>query len=369
MSSDAPSHAPSPSLTTLPGSWPRFRQLWSQYGLGDVFTVFLLGMLVLIIDNTSPHMRVLSAQELQSDMYNFPLLDSIVSNTWLFVISILLPTVVMLVFFYFRFRQPGSLIELRVLAVSFAATIFLTMSLTRFGKKYTGEARPNFVQATGYDSNTGTYSHPEAVSDAFQGFPSGHASRTFAGLGFLSLYLYYNLYCFWRLGGREDGDGILVESGLLLSERSASNSRSRRDRWDEYASPKENQLWLLILCFSPLWLALYVALTRVRDYHHFYADITAGAALGMAMAVAGFKMMYLARKGEWRNIGGADAAAESSAVGEEQQISTTQSAPAVPELQHTEDPLTSIPRGSLPLAPRDRGVDEHQYSHLQLAPE
>ena len=81
------------------------------------------------------------------------------------------------------------------------------------------------------------------LSDSISSFPSGHSSLSFAGMTFATLVLLkmFRVSDFGTLGG--------------------------------------------MLCFSPLVLASYIAITRVQDYKHHEDDIMAGFIIGTASAV------------------------------------------------------------------------------------
>jgi membrane-associated phospholipid phosphatase len=164
---------------------------------------------------------------------------------------------------------------------------------------FAGRPRPNFISYTGYNATSEIYTLPHNLRDAFQSFPSGHASTSFAGLGFLSLWLYANLYRYWRLGGA--GGGILArEDGAGTDDQTVYERRKRRSA--RLTGLHDNQLPLLLLLSGPLWLAAFIAFSRVRDNHHNYDDILAGSVLGSFIAVATFAALYTGRSHEWRSI-------------------------------------------------------------------
>jgi membrane-associated phospholipid phosphatase len=181
-------------------------------------------------------------------------------------------------------RMPGFAGDVRALPlegvralplVGLALALTSTMLATNAVKNYVGSKRPNFFDVCNYagyaaaiDSrNTSSpawrafsaatvFGAPgslgrcvgsaAAVADAQRSFPSGHASLSFAGLFYLALSLRH-------FAGVRPGDWL---------------------------SPAA------LACGSPLALATFVAATRVRDNYHREVDVAAGAALGVALALA-----------------------------------------------------------------------------------
>lgn len=83
------------------------------------------------------------------------------------------------------------------------------------------------------------------IMDGFKSLPSGHSSSSFVGLTYFSLWL----------------------SGQLRSFRRGAPT------------------YLVLLSFSPMLLASYIAISRVRDYRHRYSDVFFGALLGTSIAL------------------------------------------------------------------------------------
>jgi len=154
----------------------------------------------------------------------------------------------------------------------------LTMFLTCISKVFFGRQRPNFYaycDYKGYRNAIATGDFTEYLSltqagaqgdvsfcratssnvqDAMYSHPSGHASLSFAGLGFLSLFLYH----------------------LILSHRPT----------------RRNHLWKAIVFSVPMFVAIIVAATRTRDYWHNFDDTIMGAVLGFACASLAFHINY-----------------------------------------------------------------------------
>lgn len=93
------------------------------------------------------------------------------------------------------------------------------------------------------------------IDNALQSFPSGHSNIAFAGLGYLSIYL------FARLGVR-------------------SISRRRPG------------FWRMLMVVAPIFFATYIASTLVLGYHHHGYDVVFGSLIGIFMAFFGYRMVF-----------------------------------------------------------------------------
>lgn len=106
----------------------------------------------------------------------------------------------------------------------------------------------------------------------------------------------YNLYYKWRLGSTEGGGLFSPVDGITVSN---SEVYRRRKAKEHIYGAHNNQLPFLLFLTGPLWIALYIAFTRVRDHHHNYDDILAGMCLGLSIAYATYRTIYLGRRSEW----------------------------------------------------------------------
>jgi len=95
-------------------------------------------------------------------------------------------------------------------------------------------------------------SNRQILNDGFMSFLSGHSSLSFAGLGFLSLYIAGKLHLFDERGH----------------------------------APKA---WLSVL---PLFGASLVAISRTMDYRHHWQDVVAGSLLGILTATFSYRLYY-----------------------------------------------------------------------------
>lgn len=116
-------------------------------------------------------------------------------------------------------------------------SLLLTLLFTEFMKRITGRPRPNFIAMSGYQAD-GSFTGTKAqISQAFQSYPSGHTSTSFAGLGYLGLYLFR----------------------LCFPEHGQSN-REVAAKWHT------NQGYKTVCCLLPFFLATWIGLTRIVDY-------------------------------------------------------------------------------------------------------
>ncbi|KIX05384.1 uncharacterized protein Z518_06256 [Rhinocladiella mackenziei CBS 650.93] len=94
------------------------------------------------------------------------------------------------------------------------------------------------------------------VNNALQSFPSGHTEVAFAGLGYLTIYLFTHL----RIGDRDRS----VKAGF----------------------------WRMVAVLAPILLATYISCTLVLGYHHHAYDCFFGAAIGSLTALLGYRTAF-----------------------------------------------------------------------------
>ncbi|KAI5951611.1 hypothetical protein KGF54_004685 [Candida jiufengensis] len=179
-------------------------------------------------------------------------------------------------FEYFHFLQ----ISLLGLFLS----VFLVSILTDILKVWIGNPRPDFIARCGPKPGTPINTMVDVVDvctsplgeiyllDGMKSTPSGHSSMSFAGLGFLSLWL------------------IDLFTNLNLNNINNNNDRKT----------KNEQLVYRIICFLPLILASYIALSRTQDYRHHFFDILFGGLLGLIFGYVIYKK-YFGLNGNYYN--------------------------------------------------------------------
>lgn len=142
--------------------------------------------------------------------------------------------------------------------------VFITTFITSVMKNVVGRPRPDFMgrcfpdgdekweDDLGYGYALCTTTNESDLDDVWRSFPSGHSSWSFAGLGFLSL---------WLLGRTRPYDG-------------------RREPWK------------ICLILIPYFFATLIGLSRIIDYRHFWTDVFGGALLGTGVAIFVYSVFY-----------------------------------------------------------------------------
>ncbi|KAF5442360.1 hypothetical protein F2P56_035024 [Juglans regia] len=170
--------------------------------------------------------------------------------------AVLLPIAIFLLF-YIRRKDVYDLHH-GILGLLFA--VLITAVITDSIKNAVGRPRPDFFYRCFpdgkdlYDVWGGVVCHGEhgVIKEGHKSFPSGHTSWSFAGLGFLSLYLSGKLKVFDRRG----------------------------------------HVAKLCIVFFPLLVASLIGVSRVNDYWHHWQDVFAGGVLGLAVAAFCYRQFF-----------------------------------------------------------------------------
>ncbi|KAI9029212.1 phosphatidic acid phosphatase type 2/haloperoxidase [Hyaloraphidium curvatum] len=208
---------------------------------------------------------------------SYPLSSETFPNWLLYVLAVAVPVVCCSALALLR----RSLLELHSALLGLAFALSLTVLLTESFKVYVGALRPDFISrcapnwpaaasslaggiaSTGINfggqppgplrmfNGTVCTGSSGTVEDGRKAFPSGHASLSFAGLGFLSLHL-------------------AMAKGWMFS------------------SPRPAYLAPAVVALAPAVLAACIAVSRVIDYRHSPLDVAAGSVLGMLAACWAF---------------------------------------------------------------------------------
>jgi membrane-associated phospholipid phosphatase len=129
------------------------------------------------------------------------------------------------------------------------------------------------------------------LRDGFASFPSGHASFSWAGMTYLTLFLCAKFAITIPF--------LTSAADNLLDTAAFDKAPStRRNGMGAEIAPARNRaaappLYLLVLAFVPLGAAFYISGSRWSDYRHHGFDIIFGSILGFLFAWLGFRLYHL----------------------------------------------------------------------------
>ncbi|CAN6451892.1 unnamed protein product [Victoria cruziana] len=204
----------------------------------DWLILVFLVVVEVVLNVIHPFYRFVG-KEMMTDL-KYPLKSNTVPFWAVPVIAILIPFAIILIYYFIR-RD--------VYDFHHAILGVITDAI----KDAVGRPRPDFFWRCFpdgkdvYDTITGgviCHGEDSVIKEGHKSFPSGHTSWSFAGLGFLSLYL----------------------SGKIK------------------AFDQRGHVAKLCIVFLPLLVAALVGTSRVDDYWHHWQDVFAGGLLGMAVA-------------------------------------------------------------------------------------
>ncbi|KAJ4848977.1 Lipid phosphate phosphatase 1 [Turnera subulata] len=212
----------------------------------DWLILLLLVVIEIILNVIHPFKRFVG-KDMMEDL-KYPFKDNTVPTWAVPLYAVILP-IIIFIFFYMRRRDVYDLHH-SILGLLFA--VLITGVITDAIKDATGRPRPDFFWRCfpdgkdAYDRWGDVICHGKAsdIKEGHKSFPSGHASWSFAGLGFLSLYLSGKIKAFDRKG----------------------------------------HVAKLCIVFLPLLAASLVAISRVDDYWHHWQDVFAGGLIGLVVA-------------------------------------------------------------------------------------
>lgn len=225
-----------------------------------IITIVLTGLLA-IINNVHGFRREFSLTD-TSIQHTYAVHERV--PTWLLgVLAVLIPA---LIIAGFSLGISRSVWDLHNGLLGFVLAQALTVTITTIVKVTVGRPRPDLIdrcQPFPGSQNASPYGlvtdhicsvgvDSKILRDGFRSFPSGHASTSFAGFTYLSLYLAGKLHLFDRRGHAVTA-------------------------------------WL---CGTPLMAATLIAVSRTMDYRHHATDVIAGALLGLIIAYWSYKLYY-----------------------------------------------------------------------------
>ncbi|KAI8063286.1 phosphatidic acid phosphatase type 2/haloperoxidase [Gongronella butleri] len=228
--------------------------------LMDWVVIIVFAAIFLSLSLLEPYHQQFSLSD-PSISYPYTVHESV--PTWLLALVCLVFPVVIIVGWTIFVQR--STLDLNHGLLGLCLALTLTAMLVDVIKNVTGRPRPDLLSRCQPPPNVSVPQYELAnytictvaadtsiMKDAFRSFPSGHSAYSFAGLGFLSLFLSGKLFLFDRHGN----------------------------------AYKAMVFWV------PLFGAFLIAMTRVRDYRHHYTDVLIGGILGYLTAVFSYHMYY-----------------------------------------------------------------------------
>ncbi|KAL6505773.1 Lipid phosphate phosphatase 1 [Orobanche hederae] len=212
----------------------------------DWLILILLAVTEIVLNIIHPFYRFVG-KDMMTDL-KYPMKENTVPVWSVPLYAVLLP-IFIFVLYYLRRRDVYDLHH-GILGLLFA--VLITGVLTDSIKNATGRPRPDFFWRCFPDGqevydrlgNVVCNGKGSDIKEGHKSFPSGHTSWSFAGLGFLALYLTGKIKCF-------DGRGHVSK---------------------------------LCVLFFPILAACLVGISRVDDYWHHWQDVFAGGLLGLTVA-------------------------------------------------------------------------------------
>ncbi|XP_041011007.1 lipid phosphate phosphatase 2-like isoform X1 [Juglans microcarpa x Juglans regia] len=213
----------------------------------DWLSLVLLVVIDLILNFIEPFHRFVG-EGMMIDL-RYPLKGNTVPFWAVPILGILLPFIVILIYYFIR----RDVYDLHQAVLGLLFSVLITAVITDAIKDGVGRPRPDFFWRCFPDGKavfdpvtrkvlcTGIKS---VIKEGHKSFPSGHTSWSFAGLGFLAWYLSGKFRAF-------DHRGHVAK---------------------------------LCIVFMPILLAVLVGVSRVDDYWHHWQDVFAGGLLGMTIA-------------------------------------------------------------------------------------
>ncbi|KAL1812578.1 lipid phosphate phosphatase 2 isoform X2 [Daucus carota subsp. sativus] len=212
----------------------------------DWLILILLVVIDVILNIIHPFYRYVG-KDMMSDL-KFPLKSNTVPIWAVPIYAVALPMVIFLIF-YLRRRD---VYDLHHAILGLLFSVLVTAVITDAIKDAVGRPRPDFFWRCFPDGkdvydqwgNVICHGNRSTVREGHKSFPSGHTAWSFAGMGFLSLYLSGKVKAF--------------------------------DRGGHVAK--------LCIVFFPLLIASLVGISRVDDYWHHWQDVFAGGLIGLTIA-------------------------------------------------------------------------------------
>ncbi|CAL0300314.1 unnamed protein product [Lupinus luteus] len=223
----------------------------------DWLILLLLVIIDAVLNIIEPFHRYVG-EGMMTDL-SYPLKDNTIPFWGVPIIAILLPLVIILVYYFIR----NDVYDFHHAILGLLYSVLITAVITDAIKDGVGRPRPDFFWRCFPDGKavfesvtrdvrcTGDKS---VIKEGHKSFPSGHTSWSFAGLVFLAWYLSGKVRVFDRRG----------------------------------------HVAKLCLVFLPLLVAALIAISRVDDYWHHWTDVFAGGLIGLFIEVTRSTKYYFA---------------------------------------------------------------------------
>lgn len=188
-----------------------------------------------------------------------------------------------------------------VAVLGLAIALILSSFLTDTVKNTVGRPRPDLVarckpapgtpenKLVGVEVCTETRHH--VLHDGWRSFPSGHSSFSFAGLGYLSLFLAGQVRLF-VIGSGGGGGGRKNVGGAGGGPNGRAGAADDNGGDDDRAVYARGDLARALLCLAPLLGAAMIAISRCQDYRHDVYDVCTGALLGYVVAYWSYRRYW-----------------------------------------------------------------------------
>lgn len=279
----------------------------------DWFFILILIGLEVVCQVVTPFQRYVGRSNFVTQSILYPYKHNTISFKAVPGIALGIPLVFILGHFCYR----RNVHDLHHAILGLLTTVALTAVITDSIKDGIGRPRPHFfarcfgnpLATPAYDHATGNVicvTAPSLMKEAYKSFPSGHTSWSFAGLGYLSMYLAGKLRVFNH----------------------------------------EGHSWKLFPVILPLLGATAVAITRVADYWHHWTDVSAGAAIGLLSAYFCYRQHFPSLFDEPPNFPYPYKPRSKSATRSNSHHQPSRQTPMQEELRPYEDRSNDLERGS-----------------------
>ncbi|KAJ6318343.1 hypothetical protein OIU76_013808 [Salix suchowensis] len=220
----------------------------------DWLILLLLLVIEIILYEIHPFYRFVG-EHMMTDL-KYPLKENTVPLWSVPFYAVLLPFAV----FLLVYTRRKDVYDLHHSTLGLLFSVLITAVITDAIKCAVGRPRPDFFwrcfpdEIELYDrwGNAKCHGKESDIREGHKSFPSGHTSWSFAGLGFLSIYLSGKIKAF-------DHKGHVAK---------------------------------LCVVFSPLLAASLVGISRVDDYMHHWQDVFAGGLLGLVVAAFCYSQLF-----------------------------------------------------------------------------